>query len=459
MINLPKWITANPALPWGILFLLLSLAVTQYGGTNALSRVAAMRAITEGHTLHIDNYKDWTIDWASSTNGHIYSNKAPGGALLGLPFFALTELVSLPLAKAKNRIDEYGRAPQPAYPAHIFTMLCLQLLPCFLLVLWIVSNLQARGVSKGALHFFALAVFFGNTAALYLNSNFGHGLAALLFLAAFYCWTERRYLATGAFFSWALLTDYGVAFALPPLLIASLWREKNLRTLFQVSLGALPGGIVWIVYHWVAFGSPFAMGITQSNPEQLALPKHTTNALWGTYALLPSPTVVGELLFGSSRGLLFTQPWVLIVFAIPFLKNDRLPHGTALFTLGSFVGMLWMNASFGGWQGGWCLGPRYLAALFPAIALALTLAWNDRAPPLHWFLGLGLAVALAFRILVYPFSTLAPDVNLWAYHFDLIQQNPRGTIMLRYAIALATSVGAIFWFYRRSGISIFKKSV
>ena len=84
-------IRSSSVLPWVLLFVALSLAVTQYGGENAKSRDAALRALTEAHTFSIDNYKEWTLDWAHAPNGHYYSNKAPGAVLLGLPMFAATD--------------------------------------------------------------------------------------------------------------------------------------------------------------------------------------------------------------------------------------------------------------------------------------------------------------------------------------------------------------------------------
>lgn len=455
--KLPAWIVRNPVLPWGALFLLLGLMVTQYGGTNGMSRVAAMRAITEAGTLNIDNYVDWTIDWARAPDGRYYSNKAPGAIFLALPAFALTEIVSLPLARARWKIDHKGRAPQPGYAAHLAVMLSMQLVPFFLLVLWISARMLERGMSLAATHFFALSAFFGNTAAIYMNSNFGHGVSGLLFLAAFWCWLERRFLWLGVFLSWSLLSDYGVAFALPFFLLATLLRERNLRSQILIGLGASPGALIWIAYHVACFGSPFATANQFTNPEQISTLEHTGLHLWGEYSPFPSLDVVAKLLFGTSRGLLFTQPWVLAVFALPFLRSERLPKGAALVATGSLAGLVWMNGGFGGWHGGWCIGPRYLSVVFPALALALALGY-DRVPPwAHRALWAALAVALAFRVLIYPFSNLAPEENIWAYHFRLaVGGEHRGTVVLRYFLALFAIGLAEAWRRKRArnGVSI-----
>ncbi len=451
--RLPPWIRANPVLPWVFLFLTLALTVTQFGGMNAMSRTAALRAITENHSLHIDNYKEWTIDWAKAPSGHYYSNKAPGVVFLQLPFFALTELASVPLGQKK--IDERGRLPQPGYGAHLFLMLTTQLLPFALLVLWIAHWLLARSYPSGAVHFFALATLLGNTAALYMNSNFGHGISALLFLATFFCWLERRYYWVGVFLSWSLLCDYGVAFALPFALFATLWRERNLRSLWRIALGASPGALVWIWFHWSAFGSPFATANQFTNPEQISTLDHHGPHLWGEYSPIPAGDVIWKLLFGPSRGILFTQPWMLAIFALPFMRKPLLPRGGIFFAVGSLAGLLWMNGGFGGWHGGWCLGPRYLSVVFPAMALAITLAWEFFPGWARSILWVGLLVSLVFRILVYPFPNLAPDEDIWAYHFRLmLADDHRGTVILRFAVALAFTGIAVYWWKRRKPVPI-----
>lgn len=435
-----RWIRSSPVLPWALLFVSLSLAVTQYGGENAKSRDAALRAITEGHTFSIDNYREWTLDWAHAPNGHYYSNKAPGAVLLGLPMFALTD--SLVRFAQRNRIDERGRAPQPGYADYLPLMLWLQILPFAFLVLLI-----SRRLPSPERHFFALAALFGNTAAIYMNSNFGHGVASALFLGAAWFWWERRYELTGLFLSWALLSDYGVAFALPFFVIATALREKNLKSLSQIALGAAPGALVWIWYHATFFGSPFHTANQFTNSTQIeTLPNRVS--LWGEFSPFPSPEILGKLLFGLERGILFTQPWMLAVFALPFLPKT--PKALSLLAAGSLAGLLWMNGGFGGWHGGWCVGPRYPSVVYPAMALAIALCWRQFPAAARKVLWAALLVSLVFRVLVFPFSNLAPLEPLWAYHLGKITEHP-GTTLLRFGIALFLIVAALLWQRRRSG--------
>src|SRR5262249_4965410 len=156
-------------------------------------------------------------------NGHFYSNKAPGAVMLGLPMFALTDVLAR--RYDDRRRDVQGRLPYPRYVQQLIEMLWLQVVPFMMLVLWLVRRVQSVGTDGAAFHFFALAAFLGNTAAIYMNCNFGHGVASILFLAGFYAWYERQYLLTGAFVGFSLCCDYGVAFALPFVVVSTFWRE------------------------------------------------------------------------------------------------------------------------------------------------------------------------------------------------------------------------------------------
>jgi hypothetical protein len=433
--------------PWIALFLGLAIAVTQYGGKNALSRYAAMRAITEGHTLTIDNYKEWTIDWSLSPNGHYYSNKAPGGALLGLPVFALLDAPTRWLQRGK--IDEHGRAPQPPYFEHLLLVLLTQLLPFSLLVLLAGRALREQGTPPAGVLFFGLAALFGNTAALYLNCYFGHGMAALFFLTSYLFWLRQHYALAGAFLAATALTDEGGPCVIPIFALATLWRERSLPSLVKIALGAAPVALVWIWFHITAFGGPFAVASAFIDPAQVEAFPGGSQALGGL-TIFPSSRLLGKLLFGSERGILFTQPWILVAaLALLLPSRSQRPRGSALFLVGGLAGLLWMNASTGSWHGGFTLGPRYLSLIFPAFALALAWSWGEFPPWIRGAAWAGLAVALLFRILVYPFSNLAPLENLWAFHWQEYARAGSGTPFLRLGIALLLSAAAAYWAWKR----------
>jgi hypothetical protein len=438
---------ASPVLPWVLLFAILSLAVTQYGGTNARSRIAALRAMTEGQSLSIDNYVDWTYDWSLSPNGHYYSNKAPGAALFGLPIFSVLDY---PVRLAQEgRRDTQGRVPEPGYLELTIFNVLMQIAPFSFLILSLSLALYRRGSTVSGMHFFALAALFGNTAAIYMNCYFGHGLAAIFFLAGFASWLWGRYGWAGFFFAATMLTDYGGACVIPFFLIAALYRERNWHPLKEIVAGAFPVSMLWIWYHVTTFDSPFAIASQFINPSQVVAVQGSEN-LWGTVSFFPSTNALIGLLFGTERGLLVTQPWVLLSIFLLLLPRAKLPRGTAILLLGGFGAALWMNASVGGWSGGFTLGPRYLAFILPAFALAAAWSWQNFSAPVRLALWAGLSVALLFRLWTYPFSNLAPFENLWVYHWMQYRDSASSTPYGRLALAVVLISIACAWALKRN---------
>jgi len=437
----------SPLLPWVLLFLFVSLLVTQRGGTNPMARMAALRSLTDGGTLHIDPYKDWTIDWALSPTGHYYQNKAPGSVFLGIPVFALTDL--LERHTGSNLRDEEGRLPAPGYLTHIVLVLTVQLLPFSVLVLLIGRELAARGVTTAGQHFFALAALFGNTASMLMNSYFGHGLAAVLFLAAFLFWLQRRWTLSAVCLSWCVLTEYGALFVLPAFAVATVYRERHLRWVMPVVLASLPAAALWGWYHTVAFGSPLSIASVYTNPAEIYQVPQRHN-LWGTFTFLPYPDYVLSLLFGRTRGILVTQPWVLVLIAcVVFVRGHRELLAASLFTGLALAALVWMNGGFGGWHAGWTIGPRYLSLSFPALALSAALVWDRLPRYAHAALWAGLAVSLVFRWLLLPFTVVQPITPLWPRAWQLLVTSK--TLEPYIYLALAALASAITtWVVLRS---------
>ncbi len=442
----------STVLPWAILFIFSNLLVTQLSNTNARSRIASLRAITEGHTLDINNYKDWTMDWSQSPNGKIYSNKAPGGMLIGLPIFWATDLIASGFYHGS--LDEKSRRPEPGYLQLIILVLFTQILPFAALVVFIANKLAAWGYSRATQHYFALAALFGNTAAIYMNTYFGHGLAALLFLGFAICWIERNYALASFWFSFAILTDYVGIAILPAFVLGTVLRERSLKPALPCMGGAIPGALLWIGYHLAAFGSPFAIATQFNNPALMEEVVNRSN-LWGGFTFLPSLNILYELLIGPSRGLLFTQPWLLLTvilvpnfFAGGSRRNGNKPHFALMLMLG-LMGLLWINAGYGVWHGGWCAGPRYLSMIFPAFAL-LAAILLEKLPHFRAPFWVALAAALCFRILIFPHSDLAPASPLWIYYFEQYFNGHLGTSLVRLFLLLLGILGALFWVRRQS---------
>ena len=159
---------------WALFFLLVQVVFEMRGGTNPASRFALMAALTEDHSLQIDAYYPLTVDWAKTPDGHYYSNKAPGPALVGFPiFYALDAKITSGVTSREAR-----DALRIHWRWHVERLLSilLQALPFALLVVAIANALIAEGVGAPPIRFFVAACFFGSTAAMYMNTYFGHGM-------------------------------------------------------------------------------------------------------------------------------------------------------------------------------------------------------------------------------------------------------------------------------------------
>ena len=396
-----NWFKKNPLAPWAIAFILLNVLVSQDGESNAGSRYATLQAMTEHHSFQIDtlsNYKEYTGDWSRAPNGHIYSNKAPG------PMF-----VAFPIAWVLSTLMHHKPFGMGAK-----SLVCLftQVIPFAIVVLLLGDALEEAGVSLAARNLAAVAMLFGNTADLFLNNLFGHGMAALFVLVMALGFVKRRWEWAGFGFGFAVLSDYGAGFLGPPLLLAVLWvgRQSFWKSLGRFILGGVLPGALWVGYHWSCFGSPFALPMRYTNPEVLDPGP--------PFLLFRSAAIWLELLVGPHRGILFTQPWVYVVLASVFLIGRKEYRSIAFVVTIGFLGVLGMNAGFSGWHGGATAGPRYMALIFPAFGFLIGAVYDRMRIAGKSLLFATVAAAVFLRMLIYCDILYAmPDTNLWKYYF------------------------------------------
>ena len=411
-----------PAISWCVLFLLMNLLNPQPGGTNAPSRFAALQAMSRHGSFQIDAYREYTADWSNPPDGHFYSNKAPGPMFLALPLTfvmdRLYDLVSPPPPAGKLFFPDLGY--------QTFVALIFQMIPFVLVVLWSQRWLADRGVSREAQRWTVLALLFGNTASIFMNSYFGHGITAVWVLLAFLTLVTQRWAVFGLSLGFALLCDYSVAMLLPAFALAfALHKKASGAAIKHVLLGALLPAVLWIYYHQVCFGSPFTLPQKFQNPEFLDAPSSATDSrLWGALSLIPNPQILWKLLFGSERGVLATQPWFLCVWVALFfsLQKQKLPRELLWICALGFPLLLWMNASFNGWHGGHSAGPRYLSAIFPLGALAGAFLYDRGSPVLRKVLWILLSVSLVLRLLIYIDWVTIPVEPLWPYYLQVAAQ-------------------------------------
>lgn len=373
------------------------------GGTNPASRFAAARAMSRHGTFSIDRYQYWTVDRAQAPDGRYFSNKAPGAAMFAAPVSWILDHVGFPT-------NDESRGGRPRATLAYKTAVCflVQAVPFAILVLVLAAFLVGRGIPTAAVHYFALAALFGNTAALFVNVFFGHVVTAWLLLAVALAALHRSAFGLGLAFGFALLSDYAVAALVVPFAGVVAWEGRTQvpwrRWVLGVGAGGLLPALLWIVYHTASFGGPFTTALHHQNP-MFTDPEQAPGTLRAVLSPVARGEIVAALVAGPSRGILVTQPWVLAVYGLAVLALARRRRDLPPVLLGLLLPglplLVWLNAGFQGWHGGWSAGPRYLSPLFPLFALAAAFLYKDAGRGLRWLLWAGLAVSLVLRGLVF----------------------------------------------------------
>lgn len=405
-----------PYAKWAAIFLAATVLIHPRYGTNPRSRFAALCGMVEDSSLCIDRYKELTIDWARTPEDHYYSNKAPGPVLIAFPlYWAIDKLWTLGAPDRAAR--DHVRISHISLWLALLSLL-FQAVPFAVLGAIGMAWLQEHGASRAAVQFSCLAILFGNTAALFMNTYFGHGMTAVCVLGLALCLVKRLHVLAGLASGFALLSDYPCALLLPGLVVAALFGEPKRdwwRVLARIAVGGILPGALWVTYHISCFGSPFALPYRYQNPRFV----HTEgNLILGLFNLAPQPAVAAELLLGFKRGILCSQPWLLIVLVCCFWSpavSGRLPQAARracarliVLLVPGLLLLLGMNASFTEWQGGSTPGPRYLCSVFPAFGLLGGLCYDRMPPIVRRLLNGGLGVSVLLWILVSSTGILVP---------------------------------------------------
>ena len=232
----------SPVRDWAWLFLAINIFSTFNAGANPAARWTMMVAMTEDHTVRIDKYYFHTCDWSRTPDGHYYSNKAPGPSLIGyLLFWSLDRADTAEIPTRASR--DYTRTVMRDNNLHTLSTVT-QVFPFIIVTLLLIKELQKLGAPLAALHVSAVALFFGNTASLFMNTYFGHSMAATFVLFTVLSVHRRWAFRTGLFFGLAVLCDYAAVLLILPLLIAlelkSLIRTRKLVAFFFRRRGARP---------------------------------------------------------------------------------------------------------------------------------------------------------------------------------------------------------------------------
>jgi hypothetical protein len=333
-------------------------------GANEMPRILMTQQIVDRGTCRVDervNEMGSTYDLSRGTDGHLYSNKAPGPSFLAVPVYAVLKL----LGATSLRVSTWAfRVFTVTVPALIF--------------LWFFYRQCAFFSDDERARRLALVAFaLGSIALPYSILFMSHQLAAMCvggaFLAALAVGQGRSIywsLLVGALLGAGVMMDYQTIFISPlvglyALVRAGSWR-RQLKVLPLLIAGVLPFAVALGAYHAVHFGSALSLPLTSSNEKAV---KKGFIGLIG-----PNREAFAVLLINPANGLLVLMPWVLFalvgVVAILARREDRRRAGveavTCLLIAGTYITVLGsLVPSYA--KAGWTVGPRYLGACLPFI--------------------------------------------------------------------------------------------
>jgi hypothetical protein len=393
-------------------------------GWAQLAHFAEVRAIAHGRA-EIDTWH-WETNDKAWVNGHYYSVKSPGVAMLSLPpYLAIKRSGAGELAKdaARNArgtaqpmwapeevpsAENYGYDPERATrvetrvelntPIVWALTLLVSVIPAVLLLLavrWAADRLEP-GYGTAA----AVTLGLATIVMTFASEYFSHVIAGALGFGAFAVLMRER---EGPRRVWlvalaGLLAGLAVTFEYPLGLLGAVLfvyalagRDAMPARGLAYAGGALLGVVPMLAFNQWALGSPFHLAYSSAVDVQ-GITGHDILGLnsSGFFGIgMPTPENAIDLLF-AGKGMLTLTP--IVVAAVIGLVLMRRRGHRAEFNVIAAVSVAYLIYDAGYWLpfGGGTPGPRFLIPILPFLALGLAFAYR-RLPALT----LGLAVPSA----------------------------------------------------------------
>jgi hypothetical protein len=379
---------------WALLAVLAVPVYPHHQSPNELARWATAAALVERHTFEVSSVLPLLNPWfedLSTVGGRVYSNKAPGGALVALPGYLAARPFTGPPSASAIRFGIYAM--------RLFGIS----LPTLLLALAFARVLTRLGAEPPRAGVAVFALLFATPLLAYGLLLFAHALVAACLFGA---WAllfappdaERpaHALAAGALLGLAVLSEYPAAVPALVLVAVSALGSRFRRAFFAV-LGGVPFAAFLLVYDTLCFGGPFQLSSGHERAAQFQdLAKDPTFGIG-----LPSPAGLAGLLLGPSKGLLLFSPVLLLALPGFAEARRRLSREAFLALVLVPISILLLYAGYRNWHGGWTVGPRYLVSALPFLVLPLAFGHGGRLEAT--LLGASTA-AVALTTLTFPFA-------------------------------------------------------
>jgi hypothetical protein len=358
-----------------VLFLLCMLTFGyfyQAADQNAASRIDLIRALTERGSVWIDYYAGFNTADIVEMSGHIYSNKAPGGALTGvLQWLFVTGLLHLFMSEGPWFW---------ALATYLTTVFTIGLISALLCVLTYRFSLL-MGASQGRAVGLALTLVFATIVFPHATQFAAEPVAAFSVFAAFYLLVRshredglKPALAAGLLTGWSVACDYSTLVVAAPVGIYALWKLRDWRKVGVFAGGAGASAVLLGVYDYIAFGNPWFLSY-----EAYMLPtsdRFAAQKAGFAGVTYPHLSILWDVLLGAQRGLFFCNPVLLLMIpGLYFLWRQSSRRAEFLVIASAIVGFILFNGSYGDsvvyWGGGTATGPRHIISAIPFMVLAM----------------------------------------------------------------------------------------
>lgn len=384
---------SNRTLGFGLLLWLTYAYFVPSPSWNPNSRFDLTLALVEHGKLAIDAYHENTGDKAQS-QGHYYSDKAPGVSFLAVPAYTVFRSIwlflgrDLPASKVVGRDGSFDVSSFKGdgnddvllnagyrwgqYVSSVFTNgvagACLGAM-----FLWVASK---RGRTIEDATGIAMSLSLGTLVFPYSTTLYGHVPSAAFAFAGFsLLWVYEHqktwvFFVSGMFCSMATVCEWPAAMLATLIGGSVLFRTRSLKFIALWVLGAALPAAFALAYNNIAFGSPLAVGYAN-----LARPEFAAGMSSGLMGISwPSPQTLLVMLFGRSRGLLYTSP-VLVLAAWGFTKSSRELKSFRVIAGLITIAFVLMSSGYFMWWGGAAYGPRHVIPCLPFWCLGLVMVW------------------------------------------------------------------------------------
>lgn len=387
-----KWRTILRAQELGLFLLLLTCFAyffPRWADWGQNSKLDLTMAIVDQGTFVIDDYYHNTGDYALY-KGHHYSDKAPGTAFLGVPFYAVFKAVasSSLLERLMTRLSSNAALTATLQEGgtgllreKVYFAMALSFVTFFTVSIpsaglgVILYHFLGRFTAKPRLRLLLVLAYALATVAYPFSMTLnGRQIVAGLTLAAFYLLYRyrRREIGPNALWivgflmGWAIITDYPVGLILVGLSIYAFFSAPDKRHLIRLVLAGIPPVTLAAWYNYRCFDTPLPVGYFYS---ELYTDLHYTGFLSLSF---PTLSALYGLTFSPFRGLFYLSPF--LVLAMPgfwLMGRDRAHRAEFWLCLWTVISFFWFNSSSVMWWGGFSVGPAYLVPTVPYLMVPI----------------------------------------------------------------------------------------